>query len=336
MVLALIALAVIATACSNAGPQDSLHPAGHTSRNQLALFVPVFWIAVGIFVVVEGLVLYISFNFREHRVKGEPVQVHGNTKMEIGWTLAPAVLLAAIAVPTVAGVFALAAVPHGPEVVHVRVVGHQWWWEYEYLDTKPVVRTATEMVIPAGKKVYVDITSADVIHSFWVPKLAGKQDAVPNRLNHLTLDADQPGTYFGQCAEFCALSHTNMKLRVVAKSPADYAAWLENQKKEAMMPAGGLAAAGAKVFTEFSTKSGSCIGCHTLRGIPAAQGRIGPELTHFFSRSTFAGSILDVNAENLTKWLQNPPGIKPGSIMPNYHIPQDAIQQLVAFLLSLK
>ncbi|MHB8512893.1 MAG: cytochrome c oxidase subunit II [Actinomycetota bacterium] len=334
--LALCALTALA-ACANAGPMDGLHAAGPTARTEDRLLVPVLWIALGVFVIVEGLILFSAIRYRASKVKGEPVQVHGNTKMEISWTLAPALLLGIIAIPTVLTVFSLAAVPKGPNVVHIKVTGHQWWWEYEYDDVNPPIHTANEMVIPAGRQVFVQITSVDVIHSFWVPKLAGKQDAVPNRTNHLTLEAFQPGTYYGQCAQFCALSHANMRLRVIAKTPADYQTWLANQQRDAVVPTSGPAADGAKFFETFVSKTGSsCIGCHTLRGIPSAQGKVGPELTHIASRMTFAGSVLDFTPQNLTAWLTDPPSIKPGSIMPNYHLPQDAIRSLVAFLQTLK
>jgi cytochrome c oxidase subunit 2 len=279
----------------------------------------------------------MAFRFREKKNQAPPVQVHGNTKIEIGWTLAPALILAALAVPTVATIFSLATPARGADVVHITVTGHRWWWEYEYTDAKPSFRTATEMVIPVGRPVDLRITAIDVIHSFWIPKLAGKQDAIPNRNAPLTIQADKPGTYWGQCAEYCGLSHANMRLRVVAMTSADYDAWFRNQQQDANIGSlQGLAAQGAQDFATFKTATGACIACHTLRGIPAAQGQVGPDLTHLASRSVFAGAIMELNAANLEAWLHDPPGIKPGSVMPNYHIPADTIQALVAFLLTLK
>lgn len=329
---ATVALAVL-SACSNVGPQDYLNPEGPVAKQQHNLFLPVFIIAGVIGAIVMALILIAIIRFRESKNTAEPVQVHGNTRLELGWTLAPAILLAAISVPTVATIFSLAEEPKGPDVVRVKVIGHQWWWEYQY-DTKPQIKTATELVIPTGKKVFLTVTSVDVIHSFWVPKLGGKQDAVPNRDNFMTIEATKPGTYHGQCAEFCALSHANMRLRVVAKTPADYAAWVKAQQAPAVVPTEGLAAAGADAFRGFN--GGTCIACHTVRGVEGAGGQIGPDLTHFASREEFAGAILKMNEQDLTAWLRNPPGLKPGSKMRNYQIPEDTIRALVAFLLSLK
>lgn len=331
--LAIAAVGLLA-ACSNVGPQDALHPEGPVARDQLNLFTPVFWIATAVFVLVEGMVIVAAVKFRERRGGPQPVQVHGNTKLEIGWTIAPAVLLAAISVPTVAMIFSQAAVPTGDDVVHIKVTGHQWWWEYEYTDVDPPVKTGTEMVIPTGKKIYMEIESADVIHSFWVPKLGGKQDAIPGRTNHLTLVAEKPDLYYGQCAEFCALSHANMRLRVRSMPPAEFDAWIAGQQKDAVIPTSGLAAEGARAFKEF--QNGTCMSCHTIRGIEGAAGTVGPDLTHFADRTWFAGAMLETNKENLITWLRDPPAVKPGSLMPNYHIPEDTIAALVEFLLSLK
>lgn len=334
VLLSAAALLVLLSACKNVGPQDALNPEGPIAEREHRLFVPVFWIAAAIFLLVEGGIVYTIWKFRARGRGTEPVQIHGNTRLEIGWTIAPAVLLGIVAIPTVAMIFSLAEVPKGEDVVRIRVTGHQWWWEYEYLDEEPAFSTANEMVIPTGRRVALDVTSDDVIHSFWVPKLGGKQDAIPGRINPLTLLADTPGVYFGQCAEFCALSHANMKLRVVAKAPAEYAAWLEGQLRDATIPTAGPEAAGARAFATFSNNA--CMSCHTIRGMQGATGTIGPDLTHFASRETFAGSIFDMNRQDLIQWLRDPPKVKPGSIMPNYHIPQDVIDSLVAFLLSLK
>ncbi|MGH2830022.1 MAG: cytochrome c oxidase subunit II, partial [Actinomycetota bacterium] len=243
--LACAALGLLLAACKNVGPMDALNPEGPIARRQHGLFVPVFWIAAAMFVLVEGGIVFAVLKFRDRRNAAAPVQIHGNTRLELGWTIAPAVLLGVIAIPVVVLIFSLAEVPRGPDVVHVRVTGHQWWWEYEYLDADPVVATANEMVIPTGRRIAIEVTSDDVIHSFWVPKLGGKQDAIPGRSNPLTLVADKTGTYYGQCAEFCALSHANMKLRVVAMPPAEFDRWLAGQQRPAAVPPTGAAAQGA-------------------------------------------------------------------------------------------
>ena len=318
-------------ACSNVGPQDTLNPEGPVARRELNLFVLVFWIAVVIFVLVEGAIVVAMVKFRARKRAESPVQIHGNQRLEIAWTIAPAILLAAIAGPTVYAIVDLASKPVGANVLNVEVVGHQWWWEYRYTDLG--FNTGTELVIPTNRPVYLRITSDDVIHSFWVPKLAGKQDAVPGRHNPLTMRATKPGLYWGQCAEFCALSHANMRLRVVAMPEAGFRSWAAGQLADADSAA--LATDGAKIFANFQSPVGACVACHTIRGIPNAAGRVGPELTHFASRDTFAGAIFPVDADHVAKWLDDPPGLKPGSIMPNLPLTNDMIAKLADFLMRL-
>lgn len=326
-----LVLAFLLAACKNVGPQDALNPEGPVAQREHNLFVPVFWLAAAIFVVVEGAIVAALIRFRAKRKAENPVQIHGNQRVEIAWTLAPAVLLAGIAGPTVFTVVDLARKPVGANVLNVEVVGHQWWWEYRYTDLG--FTTGNELVIPTNRPVYLRVTSDDVIHSFWVPKLAGKQDAVPGRHNPLTLSATQPGVYWGQCAEFCALSHANMRLRVVAKEEDAFRDWVTGQQADAASAA--LATEGAKIFQNFQSDAGTCIACHTIRGIPNAQGKIGPDLTHFASRDTFAGSMFPRDAAHLTAWLDDPPEVKPGSIMPNLPLTNDMIAKLVDFLMRL-
>jgi cytochrome c oxidase subunit II len=325
-----LAATFLLVACTDVGPQDTLNPTGPVAQRELNLFVIVFWIAAAVFVVVEGAILFATLKFGAHK-KADPVQVHGNKRVEIILTIAPAVVLAALAGPTVVAVVDLAKKPVGATVLNVEVIGHQWWWEYKYPDLNIV--TANEMVIPTGRPVYTRITSVDVIHSFWVPKLAGKQDAVPGRHNPLTMKATEPGTYWGQCAEFCALSHANMRLRVIAKPESEFRTWVAGQQAEASSAA--LATEGAQVFKNFSSALGSCIGCHSIRGLPNAGGKVGPELTHFASRFTFAGSMFRRDADHVAKWLDNPPERKPGSIMPDLPLTEDMIAKLVEFLMRL-
>jgi cytochrome c oxidase subunit 2 len=214
----------------------------------------------------------------------------------------------------------------------VTVTAQQWWWRYEYPGEKVV--TANELHIPVGRPIFLSLESSDIIHSFWVPKLAGKQDVTPGRTNHLTIEADRPGEFFGTCVEYCGLSHANMRLRVFAQSPADFAAWLASQQRPPIEPSGGLAAKGERVFM-----SAPCAGCHTINGTKA-QGTVGPNLTHFASRTTFAGSIFARTAGNLRRWLTDAPAEKPGSKMPagvaQMGLSQDDITALIAYLQSLR
>jgi cytochrome c oxidase subunit 2 len=231
----------------------------------------------------------------------------------------------------------------------VLVKGHQWWWEFQYTDLG--VTTANELHIPVNIQVNLQLESNDVIHSFWVPHLAGKTDVIPGRQNHLWLQADEPGTYQGQCAEFCGIEHALMRLQVVAESQSDFNTWVQGQRaipSLAATPTPGpgaagtpgaqgtpsadasLVAQGAQLFA-----TGACITCHTLRGTPA-QATVGPDLTHFASRKTLAANTLTNTPANLAKWLHNPQAIKPGNDMPNLNLSDSDVDALVAYLESLK
>ncbi len=342
----LIILAFSTVACAANAPQDTLKPDGPVARQADNLFKPVFWIAAAIFVLVEGMVIFFSWHFRRRSDADAPKQIHGNKRLEIFWTILPAALLAGIAIPTVLTIFDVAQRPVGSNVVNVRVIGHQWWWEYEYTDFKTPdgkpLRTANELVIPVNRWVYLTMTSNDVIHSYWIPKLAGKQDVIPGRDTHLKLLAEHPGVYRGQCAEFCAVSHANMRARAIAKTDDDFATWVQGQLRPAPPPTD------AQVLSIFT---GTCAQCHTVRGIQlngeeAVQGATAPDLTHLASRTTFAGATFDLTAQNLFRWVDNPNAMKPltGTVredrnqasMPDYNLSREQIDAIVAYLLSLK
>lgn len=337
--LALLALVALA-ACAKNAPLDTLDPAGRIAKAQDSLFRPVFWIAAGIFFLVEGLFIIAVIKFRDRHDAAEPKQVHGNTKAELAWTLAPALLLVGVAVPTVVSIFDLTP-SDDPGDVRIRVIGKQWWWEYQYLDTpEPNVLTANELVIPTDTEVYLELTSSDVIHSFWVPRLAGKQDVVPGRTNSLELFAEEPGEYYGQCAEFCSISHANMRLRVRALEPADFDAWLAAQMEPAVT-AGPEVAAGAQLFAN------NCAVCHQVReGDAGFTPGTGPNLTHLADRGTFGAGLYDLTEENLFAWVKNVRAQKPGVIMPVFGcgepeapasgcLTDDDVNAIVAYLLTL-
>ena len=338
-------LGLVLSACASNTPQDALKPASPDSRVTNHLFVPVFWIAAGVFVLVEGLVVYAVVRFRRRSDDDSPVQVHGNSKLELTWTIMPALLLLGIGVFTIKTVFSINRYPKGPNVVNATVIGHRWWWEFRYPDSGVV--TANQLYIPTGKEVVLTLESDDVIHSFWPPKLAGKVDVVPGQKNRMKISADNPGTYDGQCAEYCGTSHANMRLEVIAVTPADFDKWISQQKAgPAALPAAATtsttAAGGTATATTTSAAAGGqalflskgCAGCHTISGISA--GAVGPNLTHLQSRTVFAGAIFDLNDQNLRRWLRDPPGEKPGSVMPNLNLSEDEITQLIAYLDTLK
>jgi len=288
---------------------------------------------VAVFVIVEGLLLVAAFRFRRRPSgEGEPPQIHGNTPLEIAWTIVPALIVFAVFVLTVRTqqtIDASAQSDDGSTPLNVEVIAHQWWWEFRYPDLG--ITTATDLVIPVGRVVSYTVTSVDVIHSFWVPQLNGKTDAIPNALNPSWLKAESAGRFYGQCAELCGVSHAYHRFLVTAVSPAEFDAWANSQARDAAAPTEAAAQAGQQVFL-----SAGCVACHTIRGVPSAVGQTGPDLTHVASRPYIAGRILANTPHNLARWLANPPGIKPGALMPNLGLSRPDIEALVAFLQTLK
>jgi cytochrome c oxidase subunit 2 len=337
LVLALAGAWLVGAGCSlrdSSKPQNTMDPQGPVARQLDNLIDPVFLIAIVVGVLVFGLLGYIIWKFRMVSDDDAPVQVHGNARMELGWTIAPAVILAGVGIFTVINVLDINRKAVGSDVVNVKVIGHQWFWEYQYPDQKIV--TANELHIPIGRPVELEMTSVDVIHSFWPPKLAGKLDVVPGRTNYMKIQSDKPGTFYGQCAEYCGLSHANMRLRVVAHDAAGWDAWVAGQQRAAGTPTDTAATAGSELFVQKG-----CSGCHTINGLAGAAGVRGPNLTHLQSRSVFAGAIFDLNDRNLRKWLRDPPGQKPmnptnGQGMPNLHLSEEEIGNLIAYLDTLK
>jgi cytochrome c oxidase subunit 2 len=352
-VAGLAILALVMTGCLT-GPMSSLDAAGTYARSADHLFEDVFYIVVLVFVLVEGAIVYFLIKYREKPGDPLPVQIHGHTKAEAIWTVIPAIILAAVAIPTIKMIFDFARVPPASTRIDACVTGHQWWWEYQYMKTTSdgcpaggqvgsdvSVTTANELHIPIKTPIYLTLNSVDVIHSFWVPRLNGKQDVVPGHTNHITIEADFPGTYLGQCSQYCGLSHANMRLRVIAMTRSDYDAWVSAQEQPAVTPTDPTALAGMNLFMNGANGTGkfalgnACSSCHTINGTNAF-GTVGPNLTHVQSRQAFAGDILAMNNANLTLWLQNPPKEKPGSDMPDLGLSSDQITELVAYLDTLK
>jgi len=315
--------------CGGPFPQSTLHPRSDFARATDVLFTDIFWWAAAVFVVVELLLLVAIVRFRHREGRPAPTPRHGHTFMEIAWTLAPAVILVFVAVPTVRTIFATAGEAPA-DALKVEVIGHQWWWEFKYLDLG--LTTANELHVPSGKPVRIAITSADVIHSFWIPPFGGKRDAIPGHTNYIAFRADSTGDYSGQCAEFCGASHANMRLRVIVDSDSGFGAWAQAQLGPAATPPQrSLAAQGKTVYGR-----SACIGCHTIQGVSG--GVIGPNLTHIASRATIASGLFPNDSSHLARWIADAPALKPGSIMTRMQPPlTDAdIAALVAYLEILK
>ena len=348
--LALAATASVLAACGDA-EQNALDPAGPFAQAPHDLIIPVAVIALVVFVLVQGLIIYSVVKFRTKKDDDGslPAQVHGNTRLEIFWTVIPAVILAVIAVPTVQGIFEITGEPE-EEFMTVEVIGHRWWFEYYYPDHD--IYTANELVIPVGMPVRLDMTAADlarspdqgVLHSFWIPRLAGKQDMVPGQTTFLNLQADEAGRYLGQCAEYCGLSHANMRARAVALDDADWDTWVDQQTTPADVPdQGTLEAQGRDLFYDLGDERPACASCHQVwEGDGNRSPNTGPDLTHLLSREEFAGAIEDMTPENLRAWLANPNDIKPMQYdqenqigMPNLDLSDEELDALVAYLLTL-
>jgi len=327
--LGLIAAAFGVAGCAGPFPQSTLAPGSDYGWAIDHLFTDIFWWAAGVFVVVEALLVVALIRFRHREGRPAPKPTHGHTVMEIAWTLAPAVILVFVAVPTVRTIFATAGEAPA-DALKVDVIGHQWWWEFRYRELGLV--TANELHVPLGRAVQLSITSADVIHAFWAPPLGGKRDAIPGHVNRIAFRAERVGDYTGQCAEFCGASHANMRLRVVVDSDSDFGHWATVQLAGPAAPAAGtVAERGKAVFAR-----SACIGCHTIQGV--SPGVIGPNLTHVGSRTTIASGLFPNDSAHLASWIADAPALKPGSLMTRLKPPlTDAdIAALVAYLASLK
>ena len=320
--LAFVAAAALLGGCARNAPQDTFQPEGENARKINNLQLPVFIVAGIVGVIVFGVIIFVVVRFRD-RGQEMPKQTHGKPWLEIVLTIIPALILIGVGVPTVSTVFSLAKSSDTQCVVNV--TGQQWWWEYEYPVqncggveiTDPVV-TSGELVLPTKVHVLLRITSNDVIHSYWIPKLNGKRDAVPGRIHPLRMEADHPGIYEGQCTEFCGLSHARMRMDAVGLTPADFGTWVAEQLAPAQKPTDDAALRGEDTFRA------QCSRCHQVNGLmnENANGTNSdkpviafpdlyvvagnaPNLTHLMSRTTFAGATFDLLTPECRKALHD-------------------------------
>ena len=345
--LALAGTSFIA-ACDFAGPQSALSPAGPIAQAQRDLFMWTYWLSWIVIVAVVGVLAYSIFRFRakdEEDRKGIPRQVHGSATLEMVWFMIPVILIILVAVPTVRTIFAtehrIERADYRDDDVIVRATGYQWWFKFEY--PREGVVTANEMVIPVGRRVIVELDSADVLHAFWVPNLAGKRDMIPNQDNQVWFSADHAGHYFGQCAEFCLGAHAYMRFRVIAVEEDEYQAWLRSFTDAAEIAASTVRADPEVERGRALMAQKGCIGCHTVDGF-APGITVGspdfPDLTNFGMRTTLGAAIRANTPENLAAWLRDPDAMKPGNFMPqlwqaNDPNAEEEIAAVVAYLLSL-
>ena len=297
-----------------------LNPSSPQAQEIWDLSLFVFVICALIFLLVVGLLLTIIIRFR-HKSKSQlPRQVMGNTRFEILWTIGPALIVALLAVMTIKTMVGIDP-PANDRDADLIITGHQWWWEVHYPQSGVV--TANEIHIPTGKRLLVRLESADVIHSFWVPALNRKMDAIPGHPNYIYLEADAPGLYGGQCTEFCGAQHAKMLLRVVAQNETEFEDWERRQLQDVSAPNTALARRGYELY-----KEKTCLNCHAVN--------IGPNLNHVASRTTLASGIIPNSHEMLIQWLRDPQTIKPGAHMPNFQLTTDEVEALAAYLETLQ
>jgi cytochrome c oxidase subunit II len=328
--LAVPFLSLAAASCSTTGIQHVLDPRG-PSASDISLL---WWVFLGlstiVFLVIMGMLAYSLFRPDRDRTEGI-APIAARRLVLIGSVAVPAVLLLLlIGFSTAMGRRTAAPPPDG--VLAIDVIGHQFWWEIRYRDALPYreFRTANELHIPAGQPVLINLRSRDVIHSFWVPNLQGKLDMVPGRDNALVLEADEPGVFRAQCAEFCGVQHAKMAMFVVVHAPADFEAWRERQLVPVGPPADAVAQRGYDVFMQQG-----CAACHSIRGTPAFA-TAGPDLTHFGQRRSIGAGSLPNMPGHLGGWIADPQGVKPGNLMPAMPLAGDDLNAVIHYLLSLR
>ena len=306
-----------------------------------ALALVVGAIAFLIFIGVEGTLIYSAWRYRASRVAGAAPQIEGNRTLEIVWTAIPLVILVvvfALMTGTIREIGTSVAGGTTPAAMRILARGYQWWWEYRYPSGSGDVVTANELHIPANTAIDLDLESADVVHSFWVPAISGKTDMIPGKTNHLRLYGARTGTFYGQCAEFCGVEHAWMRIVVVVEPRADFDRWLAGQARPAATPTDPGPApntaptpAGADVFAR-----SLCVSCHTVRGVAVATGKAGPDLTHVGTRSMLGGGVLKNDPASMRAWLADPQRYKPGSLMPRVPLTDAELDALVRYLEGLK
>ena len=313
-----------------------LAPASTPAHQIYGLSQFVLVITGAIFAVVAGLLAFIIIRFRARNTDAEhePAQIYGSTQVELAWTVIPVLIVVVLFLTTARIIFAIQDAPEPRSALDVTVVGHQFWWEFRY--PKFGIVTANELHVPvstrsAPEPTYMQLLSADVDHSFWVPQLGGKTDLIPNHPNAMWIDPEKPGLYLGQCAQFCGMEHAKMLLRVYVDTPDQFAAWVKAQQQPGRQPdpQNAAVAAGRHVF-----ETEACVNCHTISGTPA-KGTFGPDLTHLMSRATIAAGAAPNTPNNLHAWIQDPNTFKPGALMPAMQLSDQETDEVVAYLATL-
>ena len=306
---------------------NALDPQSPQARAIYDLGIVAMIVFALIFVVVAGGIVYAIFRFREREGEPEPKQFAGSEKVEIIWTVIPFLIVVFLFVLTLRGMNRADPPPApSPDLV---VTGHQFWWQADYPASGVI--TANEIHIPTGKALSVRLESKDVLHEFWVPKLTRKMTNVPGQPNHIWLQADKPGTYIGQCSEFCGTQHAWMRILVVADEPSKFEEWQRAQLLPGQAPKSDATVKGLTLF-----QTSTCINCHAIRGVAGADLRVAPDLTHVASRKQLAAGIIENTPANMRLWLKNPQHIKPGALMPDFEFTDEQLDQLTEYLSTLR
>jgi cytochrome c oxidase subunit 2 len=327
-------LAATVAACRGALNQSALEPAGPQAENVFHLWSFALTVAAAVYALTIGALVWATWRARRRERAGDPAPADGERRMTMGVSLAVGAsvvtLLVFLGYDLAVGRTTTGAPTRHP--ITIEVTGHQWWWELTYADTGAHARftTANELHVPVGRPVVLVLNADDVIHSFWVPNLAGKKDLVPGRTQTFWFQADTPGVYRGQCAEFCGYQHAKMGLVVVAEPPAQYAAWAVASQATPPPPSDPTAARGQQVFL-----NGPCAMCHAIQGT-SAQSHAGPDLTRVGSRQTIAAGALRNTRGNLAGWIVDPQRVKPGAHMPPNQLAPPDLDALLTYLQTLK
>jgi cytochrome c oxidase subunit 2 len=311
-------------------PTNIFAPVSTPAESIFGLSIFVFSTVAGIFVVVFALLVYAVVRFRsQNSSRTEPAQIYGSTQVELAWTVIPVLIVVALFLAATRVILAVQNAPHPRNALEVTVIGHQYWWEYRYPGLNIV--TANELHVPISDPAhptptFLTLLSADTDHSFWVPRLGGKTDLIPNHPNHMWIDPHETGLFLGQCAQYCGTQHAKMLLRVYVQSREEFDRWVHEQQQT---PQAG-ASVGERVF-----RSTACVNCHTVSGTPA-KGKFGPDLTHLITRDTIAAGAAPNTPESLRLWIKNPDAIKPGSKMPAMGLDDHDLDAVTAYLETLR
>ena len=314
-------------------PTNIFAPASTPAKSIFGLSLFVLAVTGAIFLVVFTLLLYsvVKFRKRPNDDGREPPQVYGSNQVELAWTVIPVLIVVALFMATARVIASVERTGRPDNEIEVIAIGHQFWWEYRYPELGVV--TANELHVPVSEDdhptpTFLKLLSADTDHSFWVPRLAGKTDLIPNHPNSMWIDPHEAGVYLGQCAQYCGTQHAKMLLRVYVQTRADFDGWIQEQRQPAA-PSDAVSQ-GERIF-----ETTACINCHTVAGT-VANGRFGPDLTHLMSRDTIAAGAATNTPDHLRQWISNPDAIKPGSLMPAMQLSDEDLDALTAYLATLR